>query len=306
MNTLELNQKLAKINEQIKQSEELIKTEKDSELIQLAKQEIEELERQKINLEEQINKLSEEKSNDKVKSVIIEIRAGTGGNEAALFAADLFRMYSRFAERKGWKSSVIDKNKTSLRGYKEIIFEISNNDVYSKLQQESGVHRVQRIPETEKSGRVHTSTATVAVLPQAKKSQIKINPKEFRIDVYRSSGPGGQYVNKRDSAVRVTHVPTGIVTTSQQERTQLANRETALKVMYSKLYSLQLEKELKKQGAERREQIGTGERSEKIRTYNFPQDRITDHRIKKNWHNIESIMDGNLDPIVKAFQSKNK
>lgn len=306
MNTLELNQKLAKINEQIKQSEELIKTEKDSELIQLAKQEIEELERQKINLEEQINKLSEEKSNDKVKSVIIEIRAGTGGDEAALFAADLFRMYSRFAERKGWKSSVIDKNKTSLRGYKEIIFEISNNDVYSKLQQESGVHRVQRIPETEKSGRVHTSTATVAVLPQAKKSQIKINPKEFRIDVYRSSGPGGQYVNKRDSAVRVTHVPTGIVTTSQQERTQLANRETALKVMYSKLYSLQLEKELKKQGAERREQIGTGERSEKIRTYNFPQDRITDHRIKKNWHNIESIMDGNLDPIVKAFQSKNK
>ncbi len=304
MNIQELKQKLTNIEKQIRQNEELIKTEKDSELFELAKEEIEELKKQKKNLEEQIDKLSAENSGKKIKSVIIEIRAGTGGEEAALFAADLFRMYDRFAEKKGWKSSTIDKSQTSLKGYKEIVFEISDSDVYSKLKQESGVHRVQRIPETEKSGRVHTSTATVAVLPQAKKEQLKINPKDIRIDVYRASGPGGQYVNRRESAVRVMHIPTGIITTSQQERTQLANRETALKIMYSKLYSKQLEKELKKEGASRRQQIGGGERSEKIRTYNFPQDRITDHRIRKTWHNIESILDGNLEPIIKAFQSK--
>ena len=172
------------------------------------------------------------------------------------------------------------------------------------MKQESGVHRVQRVPETEKGGRIHTSVATVAVLPQIKKEGIKINPKDLRIDVYRASGPGGQYVNKRESAVRVIHIPTGIMVSSQQERTQIANRETALKILRSRIYARQLEKELKKEGAVRREQIGTGERSEKIRTYNFPQDRITDHRIKKSWYNIESILNGNLKPILKAFQPK--
>lgn len=228
------------------------------------------------------------------KNVIIEIRAGTGGEEAALFAADLFRMYARFAEKQGWDVKNLDAN----------ILQISGPSVYEYLKQEAGVHRVQRIPETEKSGRIHTSTATIAVLPQIKKEEFKINPKDLRIDVYRSSGPGGQYVNKRESAVRITHLPTGMMTSSQQERTQLANRETALRILRSKLYARQLEKELKKEGAVRREQIGTGERSEKIRTYNFPQDRITDHRIKKKWHNIESILDGNLKPIIKAFEKQ--
>ena len=238
------------------------------------------------------------------KNVIIEIRAGTGGEEAALFAADLFRMYTRFAEKQDWKVAVLSSNRTSINGYKEVVFELKNSDVYSYIKQESGVHRVQRIPKTEKGGRIHTSTATVAVLPQIEKEKVKINPKDLRIDVYRASGPGGQYVNKRESAVRVIHIPTGIMTSSQQERTQIANRETALKILRSKLYARQIEQELKKEGAIRRQQIGTGERSEKIRTYNFPQDRITDHRINKKWHNLESILDGNLKPIIKAFRSK--
>lgn len=228
------------------------------------------------------------------KSIIIEIRAGTGGDEAALFAADLFRMYTRFAEKQGWKTKAFNSG----------TLQISGKNAYDKLKQEAGVHRVQRIPETEKSGRIHTSTATVAVLPQAEKGEIKINPKDLRIDVYRASGPGGQYVNKRDSAVRITHIPTGLMTSSQQERTQLANRETALRILHSKLYAKQLEKELKKEGTARREQIGSGERSEKIRTYNFPQDRITDHRIEKKWHNIENILNGNLEPIIKAFKKQ--
>lgn len=247
-----------------------------------------------------------DKQNDSITGTIIEIRAGTGGDEAALFAADLFRMYSKFAEKRKWKISVLDANKTSFNGYKEIIFELYNNDVYSKMKQESGVHRVQRIPVTEKSDRIHTSTATVAVLPRVQKEEIKINPNDLKIDTYRASGPGGQYVNKRDSAVRITHIPTNIVVSSQQERTQLANRETALRILRSKLYARQIEQKLKKEGAARREQIGTGERSEKIRTYNFPQDRITDHRIKKKWHNLEHILDGNLEPIIKAFQKKSK
>ncbi len=243
------------------------------------------------------------------KSIIMEIRAGAGGDEAALFAADLFKMYTKFAEKENWKSSVISSHKTSLGGVKEIIFKLSNDDPYPKLKQESGVHRVQRIPETEKGGRIHTSTATVAVLPQVKKDEIKINPKDLKFDTYRASGPGGQYVNKRESAVRVTHLPTGLTTASQQERTQLANRETALTILRSKLYAKQLEKKLKKRGALRRNQIGSGERSEKIRTYNFPQDRITDHRINKKWHNLDSILSGNLRPIIRAFKkhwNKNK
>ncbi len=237
-------------------------------------------------------------------SIIMEIRAGTGGDEAALFAADLYRMYTRFAEKQNWQVKLLNANRSSLKGLKEIIFQINGKDVYSKMKQESGVHRVQRVPETEKSGRVHTSTATVAVLPRVEKEKIKINPKDLRTDTYRASGPGGQYVNKRDSAVRITHIPTNIVASSQQERTQLANRETALRILRSKVYARQLEKKSKKEGAARREQIGTGERSEKIRTYNFPQDRITDHRIKKNWHNIEAILNGNLKPIIKAFRKK--
>jgi peptide chain release factor 1 len=228
------------------------------------------------------------------KNVIIEIRAGTGGDEAALFATDLYRMYSRFAQKQGWRVKSLDTN----------VLQISGSNTYQYLKQEGGVHRVQRIPKTEKSGRIHTSTASVAVLPQVEKKELEIRPNELKIDTFCSSGPGGQNVNKRATAVRVTHLPTGIVVTSQQERTQGTNKESALNVLRSKLYLLKKEQEIKKLGQERRAQIGTAERSEKIRTYNFPQDRITDHRIKKSWHNIERILDGDLWPIIKKFRKE--
>ncbi len=306
MNLETIKQKLAEIERQIQENEQLIKTEQDLDLIRLAEEEISELKKRKIILEEQKQKLIKQQGDKKIKSVIIEIRAGTGGDEAALFAADLFRMYTRFAEKQGWKTKLLDASSTPLKGYKEIIFELSDSDVYSKLKQESGVHRVQRIPETEKSGRIHTSTATVAVLPQIKKEEIKINPKDLRIDTFRASGPGGQYVNRRESAVRITHIPTGITVASQQERTQAANKETAMKILRSKLYAKKIEEEEKQKGTMRRRQIGTGERSEKIRTYNFPQNRVTDHRIKKSWHNLEAILDGDLEPIIKEFKKHNK
>ncbi len=299
MDINQLKQELTKIEEQIAENKILIGSEADAGLIQLAREEVSELQKRKQIIEEQIKKSSEGPIS---KKVIVEIRAGTGGEEAALFAADLFKMYSRFAEKQGWKTSVLGSNRTSLRGYKEIIFEISGSGAYSKIKQESGVHRVQRIPETEKGGRIHTSTATVAVLPYVEKSVIKLNPKDLKIDVFRSSGPGGQNVNKRESAVRITHIPTGIVVASQQERTQQANRETATEILRSKIYAKKLEEEQKKEGADRKKQIGTADRSEKIRTYNFPQDRITDHRIGKSWHNIESILAGNLEPIIKTFE----
>lgn len=303
MDIKQLQQNLTEIEKQIIENQEILNNETDPELIKLVEEEINELQKRKQTIEEQIKNLSMS-SAEKTKSVIVEIRAGTGGEEAALFAASLFRMYARFAEKQGWKFSILDSNRTSLKGYKEVIFELIGSNLYSKMRQESGVHRVQRIPETEKGGRIHTSTATVAVLPRVEKEEIKIEPKDLRIDVFRSSGPGGQYVNKRESAVRVTHLPTGIVAASQQERTQQSNKEIALKILRSKLYAIKLEEELKKEGAARREQIGTGERSEKIRTYNFPQDRITDHRIGKSWHNIENVLNGNLESIIKAFEKK--
>ena len=235
-------------------------------------------------------------------NVIIEIRAGAGGDEAALFAADLFRMYGRFAEKQGWKLKVLDSNASSLKGFKEIIFQISGQGAYDMLKQEGGVHRVQRIPETEKSGRIHTSTATVAVLPQVEQKDIEIKPSDLRIDTFRASGPGGQYVNKTESAIRITHIPSGLVVSSQTERSQGTNRENAMNILCSRLYALKMEREMQKLGQERNAQIGTADRAEKIRTYNFPQDRITDHRIKKSWHNMENILAGDLWPIIKKFQ----
>ncbi len=240
------------------------------------------------------------------KGIIIEIRAGAGGDEAALFAADLFRMYSRFAEKKEWKTILININPIGIGGYKEIVFEIKGKDVYEQLKYEGGVHRVQRIPTTEKSGRIHTSTASVAVLPEASETEIKINPKEIRTDTLRASGPGGQYVNRRESAVRLTHIPTGIMVVCQEERTQLQNKERAMKVLRARLLARKRAQELAQRGDERKEQIGTADRSEKIRTYNFPQNRITDHRIKKSWHNLEKIMDGDLKIVIKAFKKTNK
>ncbi|MFH1129571.1 MAG: PCRF domain-containing protein [Patescibacteria group bacterium] len=235
-------------------------------------------------------------------SIIIEIRAGAGGDEAAIFAADLYRMYSRFAEKQGWKLRVLDSSESGSKGIKEISFQISGADVYNLLKQEGGVHRVQRIPETEKNGRIHTSTASVAVLPYVEPKEFEIKASDLKIDTFKSSGPGGQYVNKTESAIRITHMPSGFVVASQRERSQAANKETAMNLLRSRLFAFLENKEIQKLGQERNAQIGTADRSEKIRTYNFPQDRITDHRIKKEWHNIEDIINGNFYPIIKKFQ----
>ena len=238
-------------------------------------------------------------------SIIIEIRAGQGGDEAGLFAADLQRMYSRYSQKKGWKERIIDSNRTSVGGYKEIIFEISGQGAYDELQNEGGVHRVQRIPTTEKQGRVHTSTATVAVLLKPKKTEFNISPADLEISTYKSSGPGGQYVNKTESAIRIVHKPTGLTVTCQSERNQVQNKETAMTLLSARLLQRQEEADLSSLSAERREQIGWAKRSEKIRTYNYPQNRITDHRINKSWHNLEKIVDGDLEPIIKAFNKNN-
>lgn len=237
-------------------------------------------------------------------SVIIEIRAGTGGDEAGLFARDLHRMYSRYSQNQGWHQKVLDSNQSDVGGYKEVIFEISGPNAYEQMQYEGGVHRVQRIPKTERQGRVHTSTATVAVLNKPKKTEININPSDLQIDTYRASGPGGQYVNKTESAIRITHKPTGIVVTSQSERSQLQNKENALNILGAKILQSEEEKNLSNLSETRKEQIGWAKRAEKIRTYNFPQNRITDHRIEKSWHNLEKIIDGDLSPIIKSFSSQ--
>jgi peptide chain release factor 1 len=305
---LNLNEEIQRINKEIKEAREILENEVDIDLITLAKSDLEHLTKKKKEKERELKILLSGEKTQQFRDIIIEIRAGAGGEEAALFAGDLFRMYARYAEDKGWKVKVLDSHKTDLDGLKEIIFEIIGEDAYENLKFEGGVHRVQRIPITEKSGRIHTSTATVAILPKPKQRQIQIKPEDLKIETFRASGPGGQYVNRRETAVRITHLPTGIVVASQNERSQLANKENALKILEARLYQLELEKSLSKIQKERKKQIKTAERSEKIRTYNFPQDRVTDHRIKKTWHNIEEILDGNLDPIIRELQAhlKNK
>ena len=234
--------------------------------------------------------------------LILEIRAGAGGQEASLFARELFDMYSRFAAKRGWRLSPINTSRSELGGYREVIAEIRGPGAYLTLERESGVHRVQRIPDTEKSGRVHTSTVSVAVLPKARETDIEVKPQDVKIEFFRSSGAGGQNVNKVETAVRIHHVPSGVTVTSQESRSQQQNRDRAMEVLRTRLLDTKRREEEKKMGAERRRQIGTGDRSEKIRTYNFPQDRVTDHRIKKSWHGIEKILAGNLDEITEALQ----
>lgn len=253
------------------------------------------------------NQDQEEKFFDKARdkqSVIIEIRAGTGGDEAGLFVRDLYRMYSKYATSVGWNQKVLDADMTSVGGYKQIVFELHGLGAYDQMQYEGGVHRVQRIPKTEKQGRVHTSTVTIAVLNKPKRTDIIINPSDLKIDTYRSSGAGGQYVNKTESAIRITHIPTGVVVTSQSERSQLQNKENAMSMLAARILQTQEESDLSKLSEARREQIGWAKRAEKTRTYNFPQNRITDHRIGKSWHNLDRIIEGDLTPIIKAFRNK--
>ncbi|MCK5465900.1 peptide chain release factor 1 [Candidatus Parcubacteria bacterium] len=292
---------LLKMERNILENNEIIKNESDEELIIMAKEENEKLSDNKNKLEDEIKLLLIPKDPKDEKDVLVEIRAGAGGDEAGLFAVDLFRMYVKFAENQNWKTIILNSNKSSIGGFKEVIFEINGTDVYSKMKYESGVHRVQRIPKTEKQGRVHTSTATIAVFPQAEETELKIKNEEIRIDIFRSSGPGGQSVNTTDSAVRITHIPTRTTVSCQDEKSQLKNKEKALQILRSRLLALKEEEEAKKAKDARRSQIGTGDRSEKIRTYNFPQDRITDHRIKKSWHEIENILEGNLDDVIDSL-----
>lgn len=285
-----------------KQNEEdaklMLDEEKDEELRQMAKEELAESRETALQLEKELKILLLPKDPNDEKNVFVEIRGGAGGDEAALFAAQLYRMYGRYAERRGWKTELASLNENGLGGFKEVVFMVQGRGAYSRLKYESGVHRVQRVPVTESGGRIHTSTVTVAVLPEAEEVDVEIDPNDIRVDVFRSSGNGGQCVNTTDSAVRITHYPTGIVISCQDEKSQLKNKDKALKVLRARLYEMELAKQQAEISADRKSQVGTGDRSEKIRTYNFPQTRVTDHRIKLTTHRIDEIMDGELDEVI--------
>ncbi len=294
--------KYRKIEEEIEDTKGLIEETTDAEMRELAKEELKELEKTKEEILDRLKFLLIPKDPLDLKNIIMEIRAGTGGEEAALFVADLFRMYSRYAESKRWKIEIMSSNETGIGGFKEIIFSISGKSVYENLRYESGVHRVQRVPVTESGGRIHTSAVTVAVLPEAEETEIELNPEDLRIDVYRSSGPGGQSVNTTDSAVRITHLPTGMVVTCQDEKSQHKNKAKALRVLRARLYEMEEKKKHEERSQERRSQIGSGDRSERIRTYNFPQNRVTDHRINLTLYKLEEILQGELDEIIEALK----
>ena len=282
-------------------SAELLETERDEEMRDLAKQELSQARKRKEHLAEELKILLLPKDPNDERNVVLEIRAGVGGDEAALFAADLFRMYGRYADRRGWQIEVDSYSENGIGGFKEIIATVKGRGAYSRLRYESGVHRVQRVPETESGGRIHTSTASVAVMPEAEEFDVTIDPNDVRVDVMRASGNGGQCVNTTDSAVRLTHLPTGIVIYSQTEKSQLQNKDKAFRLLRTKLYLLELMKRQEAEADERRSQIGSGDRSEKIRTYNFPQGRVTDHRIGLTLYQIDRVMDGDLDGILDAL-----
>ena len=294
------------INREIEENLKMLNIEQDIEFKKLIKEEMEKLKEKKTNLEKELKELVFPEDPYDKKNIIVEIRAGAGGDEAALFVGDLFRMYSRFAENNGWNAEVMSSNPTEIGGFKEIIFGITGKEVYKRLKHESGVHRVQRVPITESSGRIHTSTVTVAILPEAEEVELEINPDDLKIDRYRSTGPGGQSVNTTDSAVRVTHIPTGIVVTCQDEKSQHKNKAKALKILRARLLN-KIEREKQEEIAQKRKnQVGTGDRSERIRTYNFPQNRITDHRINLTLHNLEEVLEGNLDNLIRVLSDNLK
>ncbi len=289
-----------KVLAEIEGNKELLE-DSDEELARLAREELKQLEARREELEKRLMLLLLPKDPNDEKNIMLEIRAGTGGEEAALFAADLFRMYSRYAERKGWEVEILDVNPTGLGGFKEIIALIKGRGAYSRLKYESGVHRVQRIPETESGGRIHTSAVTVAVLPEADEVDVEIRPEDLKIDTMRASGAGGQHVNKTESAVRITHIPTGIVVYCANERSQHQNRARAMQILRTRLYERKLREQEEKIQAARRSQVGTGDRSERIRTYNFPQNRVTDHRIGLTLYRLEQVLDGELDDIIDSL-----
>jgi peptide chain release factor 1 len=301
-----LSSKYRELLKSIEDDETISRESKDKELVELAESELEELYSKKDGLEEKLKVLLLPRDPLDSRNTIMEIRAGTGGEEAALFAADLYRMYSKYAEKNRWKTDVMNSNPTGIGGFKEIIFLVEGKDAYGKLKYESGVHRVQRVPATEASGRIHTSAASVAVLPEADDVEVDIRPDELKVDVFRSSGPGGQSVNTTDSAVRITHLPTNTVVTCQDEKSQLKNKNKALKVLKARLLDKAASEQRAKIAQERKTMVGHGDRSEKIRTYNFPQGRVTDHRIGLTLYRLENILTGNIDEFVGALKTKDQ
>ena len=299
---LDLISKLEETTKRIAETKELVSIEEDESMHALAQEELSELEELEIKLKAELEEELNPKSPNDKKNAIFEIRAGTGGDEAAIFAGDLFRMYSHYCEGRGWKIELISSSPIGVGGYKEIVFGVKGEGSYGLLKLEAGTHRVQRVPETEKQGRVHTSTATVVVLPEADDIDIEIKANDIRIDTFCSSGPGGQSVNTTYSAIRITHLETGITVSCQDQKSQHQNKEKALKVLRSRLFARQEEERLEKESSERKDQVGSGDRSDKVRTYNFSQDRVTDHRINKSWHNINLIMEGDIEDIIHSLK----